>query len=138
MAFSNNIKYYLHGDLDEIFDERGSSFLAMRKVQWAKEDEGSDPDKAKLELRRWTINGDKEQGLKGMTFLTEDGPHNLAKVLVSKGYGGTKELLKALVNRPDFKNSVKSLGELEEVEEDGEYFDMRDILLDYEAEEEVV
>lgn len=138
MAFSNNIKYYLHGDLDEIFDERGSSFLAMRKVQWAKEDEGPDPDKAKLELRRWTINGDKEQGLKGMTFLTEDGPHNLAKVLVSKGYGDTKELLKVLVNRPDFKNSVKSLGELEEVEEDGEYFDMRDILLDYEAEEEVV
>lgn len=122
--------YFKHGDLDAIFDERGSSFLTMRRIQWGKEGEESNPDKAKLELRKWTVNPDGEVPLKGFSFLTEEGPHNLAEVLVSNGFGSTKTILRDLKRRDDFKESVLHINDDEDSSsDDGEYFDMRDLLL---------
>lgn len=123
-----NAKPVMFGNINNIFDERGSSFLAIRKVQWVKE--GSDPDeaKAKLEIRKWTVQDGKEVPLKGCTFLTEEGPHNLTKALIQEGYGHTKELIGELKHREDFKDAVEHLNDDESFGE-GEYFDMRSILL---------
>lgn len=132
------LHFYLHDNIDEVFDERGSSFCALRKVQWAKEGDDPDPEKGKLELRRWMVSPDgTEKPYKGMTFLTAEGPHNLAHVLVSNGYGETKTILNDLRKREDFKEAVEHMNDDPDAGSDsnGEYFDMRDLLLDDEGEE---
>lgn len=115
---------------DNIFDEKGSMYLAMRKVAWySKGKEEPTEDKAKLELRKWLINKDGEEiPQKGFSFLTENGPHDLAKMLVHNGYGDTKELLKELKNRKDFKESVNHMYD-DNSENTSEYFDARSALL---------
>ena len=140
MAFSTDkvIKPILFDNLNEVFDEKGSMFLAMRRVQWC--EEGAEPsrEKAKLELRKWRITpeGD-ERADKGFSFLTEDGPNELAKVLVHNGYGKTKDILKELKERSDFEESVNTLFDSDDNEsDDGEYFDIRTALLDNGIDEE--
>ena len=132
MAFDSNtnIRPVMFDGLDAIFDEKGSMFLSMRKVQWVKEGNEPDPSKAKLELRKWIVGPDGvEKANKGMTFLTEEGPHELAKTLVHHGYGKTKEILLELKGREDFHESVNTLFDKDEDTGSGEYFDMRSALL---------
>ena len=132
MAFDSNtnIRPVMFDGLDAIFDEKGSMFLSMRKVQWVKEGNEPDPLKAKLELRKWIVGPDGvEKANKGMTFLTEEGPHELAKTLVHHGYGKTKEILLELKGREDFQESVNTLFDKDEDTGSGEYFDMRSALL---------
>lgn len=122
------------GDLDSTIDEKGSIFIALRKVQWVKNGEDPDETKAKLDLRKYRVdeNGDEIVG-KGISFLTDDGPNELTKVLVHEGYGNTKEILKELKNRDDFVDSVEHINE--EDTGSGEYFDMRQLLEDIDTEE---
>lgn len=132
MAFDSNtnIRPVMFDGLDAIFDEKGSMFLSMRKVQWVKEGNEPDPSKAKLELRKWIVGPDGvEKANKGMTFLTEEGPHELTKTLVHHGYGKTKEILLELKGREDFQESVNTLFDKDEDTGSGEYFDMRSALL---------
>lgn len=124
------IKPVMFDNLNEIFDEKGSTFIAMRRVQWCDEDKKPDREKSKLELRKWRITAEgEERADKGFSFLTEDGPHELARVLVHNGYGKTKVILKELKDRDDFKDSVNHLFDKEEVSDSGEYFDIRTALL---------
>jgi hypothetical protein len=130
-----NAKPVMFGSINNVFDEKGSSFLAIRKVQWCKEDAEPDESKAKLEIRRWTLEDGKEKALKGCTFLTEEGPHNLVKALIEEGYGHTGEVLKELKHRDDFRDAVEHLNDEEDFGE-GEFFDMRSVLLAEDGEEE--
>lgn len=123
-----NAKPVMFGNINNIFDEKDSSFLAIRKVQWVKDGAEPDETKAKLEIRRWTVQDGKEVALKGCAFLTDEGPHNLTKALIQEGYGHTKEVLGELKHREDFKDAVEHLNDDESFGE-GEYFDMRSILL---------
>lgn|SRR5574344_569097 len=121
-----------------IFDEKGSTYIAMRKTQWLKS--GSEPDesKAKLELRKWRVTPEgEERPDKGFSFLTDNGPSELAKVLIENGYGDTKEILLQLKKRDNFKASVDNLFTEDNTSNtDGEYFDMRNALLSEEDEAE--
>ena len=134
MAEFNKHPYHFAG-LDEIVDEQGSKYIAIRKTQWIADGEEPDESKAKIEIRRWTVTDDKEFG-KGFAFLTENGPHELTNVLVKKGFGDTKEILSSLRKRDDFKEVVEDLDKEEVSGEDGEYFDLRGILLDEEIEDD--
>ena len=130
--FNNDkkIRPVLFDNLDGIFDERGSTFCSMRLVQWCGEDEEPNREKAKLELRKWRVTTDgQERADKGLSFLTENGPHELTKVLIDHGYGNTKDILLSLKKREDFNESVEHLFDKEELSTDGEYFDMRSALL---------
>lgn len=121
------IKYHVFES--DTFDERGETFLALRKIQWGVgQDEEGDPSKAKLEIRKWNMRNGKEMANKGTAFLTEEGPNELTKLLLSKGYGGTKENLQILSKREDFRDAVTNLFS-EEPSDDGEYFDPREYLL---------
>lgn len=135
---SFDAKPVMFDGLDAIFDEKGSMFLSMRKVQWVKEGTEPDASKAKLELRKWIVGPDGvEKAHKGVTFLTEDGPHELAKTLVHYGYGKTKDILIELKGREDFKESVDTLFDEDATDNGtGEYFDMRSALLASNDEEE--
>lgn len=131
--FNNNvaIKPIYFENIDDVFDEKGTTFLSMRKVQWVKEGEEPDVTKAKLELRKFRVTDEGERMDKGFSFLTEKGPSTLAKNLIERGFGETKEILLSLKKRKDFKDSVDHMYDEENGSDttDGEYFDIRTALL---------
>lgn len=122
MAF----EYKVNPDFDFTFDEKGNTFLALRKLSWG---EGK-PEK--IELRKWYNSADgTETPNKGFTFLTEEGPHELTKVLVEQGFGYTDDIINGIKDRDDFKSSLSKIlsGEeldelgIEKVDPDEEYYD---------------
>ena len=122
---------------NEIVEEKGNQYTALRYVQWIKEGDEPDPAKARLEIRRWLIDKDgTERANKGVVFMTEEGPNQLVEVMTDKGYGRTKLVLKSLIKRDDFKESVTNLEKDDDIDtSSGEYFDMRDMLLSYSEED---
>lgn len=125
--------YYLHDGIDTIVDEKGDQFIAFRKVQWVK-DSTVEPDasKGKLELRRYRVTPEGEVPLKGVVFLTESGPHDTVLGLIKNGYGYTRDILLEIKQRDDFEKTVKGIfNETDDTvdSDDGEYFDMRAMLL---------
>ena len=70
--------------------------------------------------------------MKGVSFLTEDGPHNLVHSMTKLGFGNTETIINNIKNRDDFEDSlVKVIGkkkiskakeETIEISED-DYFD---------------
>lgn len=102
-----NIKYNIMDGFDHIIDEKPGTnvFLALRKIQW------KDNGPIKLDLRKWATNADgTEVPLKGVSFLDEtEGPNNLIQTLITTGYGDTKDTLKSLQDREDFRSSLNSI-----------------------------
>ena len=90
--------------VNRIVDEYGNSMIALRMVRWK-----SDKD-FKLDLRKYRFNEEGEQFGKGISFLTEDGPGELAKVLLEEGYGESREIAESLYKtRPDICNDIMDL-----------------------------
>ena len=130
MAFGKgDFSYTIEDNFDKVFDEKGNSMLALRKIKWG------DSDSVKLDLRKWYNGKDGETVGKGFSFLTEEGPHELAKVLVEKGYGYTKDIVNALKSRKDFKQVMENvasdidISNLEIEDDTTDYYDPKDILL---------
>jgi hypothetical protein len=124
--------YFLHDGYDQIIDEKGSQFIALRKVQWCKDaTTEKDPEKAHFELRRWRVDPEKgETPSKGVVFLTEDGPSNCVSGLIEAGFGDTKECLLKLKERDDFRDAVEHLyDESDTSDSNGAFFDARELLL---------
>ena len=124
-----NAKPIFFDDINDTFDEHGNTFLAMRRTQWLKEGETPDKDKSKIELRKWRVTSEGERADKGFSFLTEEGPNQLVNTLIKNGFGDTKEILIGIRKRDNFKESVEHLFDKEDFSTDGEYFDMRTMLL---------
>ena len=116
MAFNKSnteIKPTIDPECDHIVDEKGNQFIALRKVSWS---EGKEP---RLELRKWINNSDgTEQAMKGTGFLTEEGPHNLTKILCENGYGYTPQILNGIKDREDFRPSLNKV-----LKSDDEFYD---------------
>lgn len=131
MAFDNstNIRCHVFKDYEIPFDEKGTTCGTVRLVQWVKEGSMPDEEKAKLEIRKVYTSGAEEKVGKGYTFSTPEGPHELTEGLVKIGYGNTKNVLKSLSQRDDFRESVETINVDEDDNSDGEMFDMRDLLL---------
>lgn len=128
MAFD----YKVNPDFDFIFDEKGNTFLALRKIAWGGGQE-------KLDIRKYYNSSDGTETVgKGVSFITEEGPHELTRILVENDYGYTDEIINGIKNRKDFMTSlVKVLNEedteelgLENVDPNEEYFDPVESLLD--------
>ena len=104
-------KYTIVDNVDHIIDEKGNSFVALRKMYW-----GEDSSKANLELRKWYNTSDGgERPSKGVTFITAEGPSTLTHTLISMGYGNTQRILESLKSREDFRPSLnKVLGDKDE------------------------
>ena len=72
-------------DLDRIVDEKGSVFIALRKIAWGcgKDDNPEDLDiPVKLDLRKYYNTDQGERMDKGVSFLTEEGPNELNVVIL--------------------------------------------------------
>ena len=124
--------------IDRVIEERGNQFLALRMVRW-KEDKDF-----KLDLRKYRLTEDDEIPLKGISFSTEEGPHELTVALVEEGFGNAKELYNAIIekrpevesyfinnylNREDLKGLQEHL-EAYPVNEDNDedYYDPKELL----------
>jgi hypothetical protein len=89
MAFT----YTNDPDFDYTIDEKGNTFIALRKIDW-----GNKGD-YKLDLRKYYASETGETMSKGVSFLTDDGPNELTKVLIETGYGDDEELANAIIER---------------------------------------
>lgn len=88
---------------DFIIDEQGDKFIALRKLSW-----NSKPPK--WDIRKWVNKPDgSEIALKGVGFLTEEGPHTLTKVLCEQGFGHTDDILNGIKDRDDFRSSLNKI-----------------------------
>ena len=120
---------------DYILTERGNTSIKLRKIQWSPKQE------FKLDLRKYMVGSDgEERPNKGCCFDDETG-NELTNVLVSTGYGDTREIIKGIKDREDFQESLAreipkvSLIEIMEVQEnlpeevneddDIEFYDIR-------------
>lgn len=123
------LKYKVCGT-DHVIDEKGSVFLALRRIQWGiSQDEQEDPAKVKLDIRKYYSKPDGSERLsKGVSFLTEDGPSELVHVLLEEGYGDTQKCLEVLKDRDNFKEAVTFAFDMEEKGDNSEFFDPRQLL----------
>lgn len=124
-----SIKFKIVDGFDKIIDEKGSTFIALRKIQWGVgQDEETDSTKVKLDLRKYYNTASGERMTKGVSFLTEEGPGELINVLLEENYGNTEDVLSRIMRRDDFKDAVdKVVGNAEE-SHDSKFFDPREAL----------
>lgn len=126
---SDSFSYEINPNFDYVIDEKGNAFIALREIKW------NNSEDYKLDLRKYYNTKGEEQMNKGVSFLTEEGPHELAKILVENNYGYTLDILTAIKNRTDFKPSLnKALGKDDEnydstVKDDDNYYDPKESLL---------
>lgn len=115
MAFKkdSNFKYEIIDDFDHIIEEKGNTFMALRRIRWGERETIS------LDLRKYHISSDGDEVMgKGVSFQTEEGPNNLIKVMIMNGYGKTQDVLEGIKDRDDFRISLnKILGK------DDEFYD---------------
>lgn len=136
MFGENDLKYEIFKDYNIPFDEKGSSVGVVRLVQWHKSGTEADESKAKLEIRKISVSSEGETIRKGYTFSTPEGPHELVKGLIDVGFGDTKEILRSVRKRDDFLEAAKTINDDNNESSDGETFDMRDLLLGMEEDDE--
>ena len=127
--FDNSMRYHIFKDYNIPFDEKGTTYGTVRKVQWVKEGNEPDEDKAKIEIRKVYTSGAEEKVGKGYTFSTPEGPGELVSGLIEAGFGETKNILKSVRKREDFADAVSNINNDEDDNSDGDMFDMRDLLL---------
>lgn len=124
--------YTVNPDFDYTIDEKGNAFIALRKIDW------NNNGNEKLDLRKYYASESGETMQKGVSFLTEDGPNELTKVLLETGYGNADEITDTIVNkRPDILGRIckiissdPSLSDpelLKEFEEE-EYYDPEELI----------
>lgn len=122
-----DFSYRLEEGFDHIFDEKGNTFLALRKIYWG------DNETPKLDIRKWyTTPSGGERMSKGVSFITEDGPNELTRVLLNCGYGNTEQVLESIKDREDFNTSFAKVikgTELELEDIDTGYYDPKEVLL---------
>lgn len=97
------MEFKITNEIDYVFEEQGNQLSAFRQIQWNK-------GTPRMEIRRWSKTPEgKEIPLKGMTFLTKEGPDELVNVLTKNGIGDTLEVLKNLSKREDFEKCLNSV-----------------------------
>lgn len=124
MAFKKdgNFKYEIISEFDHIIEEKGNTFMALRKIQWG------DREAINLDLRKYYTSSSGEEVMgKGVSFQTDEGPNSLIKVMVMNGYGETQDILEGIRDRDDFRSSLNKV-----LSEDDELYD--DTIIDDEEE----
>ena len=125
-----DLKYTIFKDYNVSFDEKANTFGTLRKVQWLSNGKEPDESKSRLEIRKVTINNNgEEQLLKGYSFSTDEGAHELTEILVNEGFGKTKNIIKSLAKREDFRDVVENISnDDDDKDTSNTIFDMRDYL----------
>lgn len=140
MAFNpdTTLLYKVFKDFNILFDEKAGSYGSVRLAQWYKEGTEPNPDKAKYEIRKFNIknDGSGEIAGKGISISSKEAMDDLTDGLVKNNFGNTRNILKSLSGREDFKNTLDNINKDPDDDSDGELFDMRDLLMNIEVEED--
>ena len=67
---------------------------------------------------------------KGVSFLTDEGPNELARVLIDTGYGNAMDIAESIKNnRPDIMELLASdLDKIKAESNTGDFYDPRELL----------
>ena len=135
MAKEKDFVYSVDPNFDYTIDEKGNAFIALRKIDWGNN------GNYKLDLRKYYASESGETMQKGVSFLTEEGPDELTKVLLEVGYGNDDEIADAIIeNRPGIlgriytalNNNPELVSGLEEDDfgndEDDDYYDPEELM----------
>ena len=140
MAFNSNTElcYKVFKDYNILFDEKAGSYGSVRLAQWYKKGTEPDESKAKIEIRKFSIDKDgvTEIPNKGISLSNKQAVDDLTNGLVEKEFGDTRNILKSISKREDFKETVETINNDPDDSSDGELFDMRSLLMNIEPEEE--
>lgn len=128
-------KFTIIDAYDKILEEKDNQYVCIRKIDWGNKPEGQ------IDIRKYYAdkNGQEKMG-KGISFFSEKGVNELAKVLVEDGYGETKDILTGLKLRPDFQHALNvTMGKESEFYDDAVgdtevYYVPGENLFDYEEE----
>lgn len=108
-AIKEDFSYKLCG-INRIIEEKGSTFIAIREIAWGCDpDEEPDPDKIKIDIRKYFSTADGEKMNKGVSMLSRDGAHELAHILLEENFGDTERCISILRERPDFLEAVNNV-----------------------------
>lgn len=109
---SKDFSYDVDPDFNFPIDEKGNSFISLRKIQW------NGRGDYRLDLRKYISTEKGEQMGKGVSFLTEEGPGELAKVLIENGYGNPDDLASAIIDKRSdvLKRLSKKLSEYGDID----------------------
>lgn len=121
---NGNFKYAIDKNFDHTIDEKGNTFIALRKIAWG------DSENYKLDLRKYYTTEDGERMNKGVSFLTDEGPNELARVLIDTGYGNAMDIAESIKNnRPDIMELLASdLDKIKAESNTGDFYDPRELL----------
>ena len=121
---NGNFKYAIDKDFDHTIDEKGNTFIALRKIAWG------DSENYKLDLRKYYTTEDGERMNKGVSFLTDEGPNELARVLIDTGYGNAMDIAESIKNnRLDIMELLASdLDKIKAESNTGDFYDPRELL----------
>jgi len=100
------------GELNEIVEEKGNTFKALRRISFNERPE-------QLDIRGWYMNGDGKEIMGKGVQLSDEGANNLTVFMVREKYGDTKEIITELKKREDFFPSLTSALSNEELEQVG-------------------
>lgn len=118
-------------EINHIVEERGNSFVAIRKVKWKEESESY-----KLDIRKYRSTEDGEVASKGVSFYNdEEASTEIIKGLLENGYGDSTEISKCIFkNRPEIsdiliklQNGEMLIEELDTVNLD-DFYDPRELV----------
>lgn len=101
-----------------VIDEKGNQYLELCKFRWNGKGE------YKLGLRKVYSNADGEHPGKSISFLTEDGPHDLTLALVSENFGNADEISDiCLEKRKDIVGAILKKVDMENCDEYIKYYE---------------
>lgn len=127
---AKDFNYTMNPDFDYTIDEKGNTFIALRKIDW------NNSGNFKLDLRKYYASESGETMSKGVSFLTNEGPDELTKVLIETGYGDDYEVANAIIeNRPYILGRIKNILDndpelVKRIDEEYSYLDEEDKLYD--------
>lgn len=119
--------YNVDKDFNHTIDEKGNIFIALRKIQW------NGVGDYRLDIRKYINTESGETMQKGVSFLTEEGPNELARVLIENDYGKAKDIADIITEkRKDILNEISKningvFPDIEEDTDDEELYDARSI-----------
>ena len=120
---ATEFKYAIDKSFDHTIDEKGNTFIALRKIAWGNSEE------YKLDLRKYYATAEGETMSKGVSFLTEDGPNELVNVLLQEGYGEPMAIAETIKNsRPDIMELLAA--DIDKIKEEANsgFYDPRELL----------
>lgn len=99
-----DFKYSIDELYNYIIEEKGNTFIALRKIAWG------DSDNYRLDLRKYYNTEEGERMSKGVSF-SDEAADELVNTLTSTGYGDTKEIIDNIKNRDNFFTALsQSIG----------------------------